>query len=245
MGHRECFQFGELSLSQTDVLDKNILEIGSHEDGGSLRSYVTAMKPNKYWGIDLQEGPGVDEICNAYHLLDRFGPHSFDVLIAIELLEHIRDWRKMIHIFKQILRPGGLAIITTRSAGFPFHYAPFDFWRFEQEDMLAIFSDFDIIRLENDTRAINGKVTPGVFITVRKPANFIENNLNAINLYSILTKQRLNSVRDWDIYLYEIQHLGLPYFKRFNGIPYLLREYLASTLSKKQKANLKKIFRVN
>ena len=30
-------------------------------------------------GIDLEEGPGVDIVCNAEEVLDKFGPESFDV----------------------------------------------------------------------------------------------------------------------------------------------------------------------
>jgi hypothetical protein len=55
--------------------------------------------------------------------------------------------------------------ITTRSYGFPYHAYPYDFWRYEIEDMKKIFSDFEIIKLIKDHEA------PGVFLKAKKTSN--------------------------------------------------------------------------
>lgn len=227
MGHRECFAFGEKYLNRELLAGKDVIEVGSSEDGGSMRPYVSSFGPKSYVGVDIQKAPGVDLLCDAMDLLDVLGKECCDVVIATELLEHIRDWRKIIYIFKNLLREGGVVIITTRSYGFPFHHAPFDFWRYEPSDMEAIFGDFEIMGIETDTRMINGKVTPGVFVAAKKPIGFLENNLDCINLYSILKDKRVREITNYDIIKYEIQNLGVSYFLKHNGLPFLVRDALS------------------
>jgi SAM-dependent methyltransferase len=83
-------------------------------------------------------------VCNEWDAADidqRFGPDAFDVGISTELLEHAREWQKIIHNFKYVLRPGGVLVVTTRSYGVDFHRQPHDFWRYEKDDFELIFSD--------------------------------------------------------------------------------------------------------
>jgi SAM-dependent methyltransferase len=238
MGHRECFAFGERYLSEGDIAKKDIVEVGSHEDGGSMRPYIQSFHPKSYVGIDIQTGPGVDLVCDAMELLEKLGHRCCDVVIAVELLEHIREWQKIVHIFKSLLREDGVIIITTRSRGFPFHYAPFDFWRYEVEDMEAIFSDFEIIAIEQDTREVSGHVTPGVFVAAKKPKTFVEKSISNHALYSIIMETRILSVSNWNILWYEINRLGFRYLLKHNALPFLMRDAIAKYLTRPIKAFL-------
>ena len=108
-------------------------------------------------------GPGVDEVVAAEGLIARYGRESFDVVITTEMVEHTRDWPTVMSNLKGILRPGGLLLLTTRSKGFKYHAYPYDFWRYEPADLRAIFSDLEIITIEQDTDA------PGVFMLASRP----------------------------------------------------------------------------
>jgi hypothetical protein len=132
-----------------------------------------------------------------------------------------------VHILKALMRPNGVVVITTRSIGFPFHHAPFDFWRYEEDDMRTIFADCEIIALESDTREVNGHVTPGVFVAARMPPDFREADLRRVALYSIIKEARTFDVHAWDILRYEITRLGVRYFRRHHWLPYLLRDFLS------------------
>lgn len=213
--------FGARNLSAPEIKGKKVIEIGSYDINGSLRSIVESMEPAEYVGVDLEEGPGVDIICDAEKIVDKFGSESFDVVISTELLEHIKDWRKVISNIKTICKEGGLIFITTRSFGFAYHGHPYDFWRFESEDMENIFSDCEILALENDDSM------PGIFMKAQKPYNFHENNLSDYKLYNIIADKRCMEITDNDLKSFHFKFLVLRY-----RLKNLLNKIIIYTLSK-------------
>jgi len=246
MGHRACFEFGERNLVDHDIREKDILEVGASIDGGSMRPYIESFFPRKYVGIDIQLAPGVDEICDVHELIERFGRESFDVVIANELMEHVRDWRKVIRNLKGVLRNDGVVILTTRSYGFPFHLAPFDFWRFEISDMQAIFSDFTVLAIEPDPSFRgDGRPMHGVFVAVRKRQGMGETDLDLLDMFSIIKGKRVHEIRDLDIYWYELHQLGWPYLMKFRGIPFLTREFLRKSLPTPVRRIVKRFIRAS
>lgn len=184
--------FGQAVLAPGSVAGRAVLEVGSMDVNGSLRPFVESLGPASYVGVDIAPGPSVDVVVDASGLVDRFGAESFDVVITTEMLEHIRDWQTVVSNLKRVVRPGGLLLVTTRSIGFPYHGYPYDFWRYEPEDMRAIFADFEIEALERDSDA------PGIFMLARKPTTFAENRA-ALALYSIVAKGRKTSISTFDI----------------------------------------------
>jgi len=183
-----CIDFGRRHLRDDDVRGRAVLEVGSLDSNGSLRPFLEAMGPRTYLGVDIRSGPGVDEICPAEDLVERLGVERFDLLVSTELLEHVRDWRKVISNFKRLLTADGILLITTRSYGFPYHGSPGDYWRYEPEDLRAILADLTVDVLEPDPLA------PGVFVRARKPREFEEVDLKAYRLYSMVAKRRVRDV---------------------------------------------------
>jgi len=184
MCHKSCIDFGKRIIREEYIKNKSVIEVGSTDINGSLRSIVELFGPSEYIGVDIQNGPGTDRICSAENCIRKFGYNRFDVVICTELLEHVKNWRRVIHNLKSILKPDGRLIITTRSKGFPYHGYPFDFWRYEISDMKTIFCDFEIEILEYDQQA------PGIFLLVKKPKSFIENAVFNLSLYSVILKRR-------------------------------------------------------
>lgn len=187
MCNASCILFGALNLKKEDVLGQEVIEVGSMDVNGSLRKLVESYKPKHYLGVDIAMGQGVDVVCNAENLLEEFQNACFDVLISTEMLEHVRNWKKVISNFKNIVRVGGTMIISTRSYGFPYHGFPYDFWRYEVEDIKNIFSDCSIELVEKDPEL-------GVFAKIRKPTDFTENNLSNYELYSVIANKRIKQL---------------------------------------------------
>ncbi|MCE5214163.1 MAG: class I SAM-dependent methyltransferase [Methanobacterium sp.] len=190
MCHPSCIVFGAINLKKEDVEGKKVIEIGSYDVNGSIRSIIESLNPAEYMGVDLEEGPGVDRVCCAEEIINCFHEEAFDVVISTEMIEHVKDWRKVISNIKKICKPGGIILLTTRSYGFPFHPSPTDFWRFEYEDMESIFSDCEILVLEKD------REFPGVFIKVRKPFRWKEKDLSHHMLYSMITNRKETEITD-------------------------------------------------
>ena len=185
---QSCLEFIGKYLHDAEVRDLSILEVGALDVNGSVRPLLTRFDPKHYLGVDMQEGTGVDDVCSAEDLVVRFGENAFDVVVSTEMLEHVFDWRCVLHNLKRVLKPNGLLLITTRSIGFKYHAYPYDFWRYQLDDMRVLFADYDIIELIDDP------LSPGVFLKARKPQNFTETNLDTHALFSMITSRRTVAV---------------------------------------------------
>ena len=183
-----CITFGAKNLNKKEIQGQLVIDVGSYDVNGSLRPIIESWEPAKYVGIDIEKGPGVDIICNAEDIVRKFGKESFDVVISTELLEHVKDWKSVISNIKNVCKPNGTILITTRSHGFRYHAYPYDFWRYELEDMNNIFSDCEILVLEKDSQA------PGIFLKAKKPNAFIEKDLSDYQLYSIVADKRVHGI---------------------------------------------------
>jgi SAM-dependent methyltransferase len=213
MCNEYCINFGKTHIKEEDVKGKLVIEIGSYDVNGSLRSVAQVYGPSSYIGVDIEFGHGVDQICSIEELISKFGYNSFDLIICTELLEHVKNWQNAIHNIKQILKPGGVLLLTTRSKGFRYHGYPFDFWRYEKSDMEFIFSDCDIEVLESDPSS------PGVFLKARKPLNFVENTTENYMLYSIVEGKRSSTT----VHGFYLWFVVLPMSKIDQGISRLVK----------------------
>ena len=195
MCNQTGIKFGERMLTSELIAGREVVEVGALDVNGSLRSYVESLAPGRYLGLDIELGPGVDEVVDAGELVARYGAESFDVLITTEMLEHVRDWPRIVSNLKRVVRPGGHLLLTTRSPGFPYHAHPYDFWRYTPDDMRQIFSDFEILTVESDT------ASPGVFLFARRPADFVDQT-RPLPLVSIITGRRERSISDMTLRLF-------------------------------------------
>jgi SAM-dependent methyltransferase len=209
MCNESCIEWGKRNITQVEVGGKRILEVGSYNVNGSLRSIVEAFEPAEYMGTDIRLGPGVDMLCPAEHLVERFGNDSFDMVISTCTLEHIRDWRTSVSGIKKVCKPGGLILIIVPSC-FPLHDYPHDFWRYELEDVTRIFTDCEILILEEDPQPPSL-----VYTKIRKPSAFVENDLAGCELYSVIVGERLAELRWRDYFNVHYALLRARYFYKY------------------------------
>ncbi|BBD73468.1 hypothetical protein HS1genome_1857 [Sulfodiicoccus acidiphilus] len=181
VNHIECEEFR----------GKKVIEVGSRYVNGSVRPLIEKFcQPEEYTGVDIERGELVDVVLPAEKLVERFGENSFDALVSTEMLEHVKNWRVVVNNMKAVVKPLGYIYITTRSLGFPYHAFPYDFWRYEVEDLKEIFDDFNVISIAKDPSE------PGVFLKARKPIDFKAKDLSDVTLYSMVLGKRTRDVPD-------------------------------------------------
>lgn len=137
-----------------DLANKNVLEVGSYDENGSVRS----MFSGPYVGVDMRDGPGVDTVCHAHTL--PFPNAEFDVVISTEMLEHDAQFWLSLREMGRVLASGGWLILTARGNGFPHHAYPNDYWRFMPDSVpvLMALADCQLLGYARDPQQ------PGLFI---------------------------------------------------------------------------------
>lgn len=89
-----------------------VLDCGSLDINGNCRGFFE--EPSHYWGIDVGEGPNVDQVCRA---ADFASLEPFDVVISTEMLEHSSSWPLDLINMRRLVRPRGLMVITCAGDG--------------------------------------------------------------------------------------------------------------------------------
>ncbi len=72
--------------------------------------------------------------------------NSVGRIISDNVLEHIKDPTLAVLEIKRLLRPGGLAYISTPFL-YPFHSSPSDYQRWTKEGLIQLFYEFDIVEI--------------------------------------------------------------------------------------------------
>lgn len=160
--HQSPYDFVTRVLGREEVEGKRVLEVGALDVNGSVRPYVTSLKPAEYIGTDRRKGRRVDRVIPAACLIEVYGCDAFDLVLCLETMEHIAQWRVALFNMLSVLRTGGLYVMTTRSDGFPRHEHPDDHWRWDLREFGYLGRFGDVLELSDDPAA------PGLFLVWRK-----------------------------------------------------------------------------
>ncbi len=166
--HASVLEWLDATVQLWQLDGGRIIEVGSYNVNGTARSVFSknlVQVPDRYVGVDLRAGPGVDVVVDVDNPLP-FADGDFDLAICTETLEHdARPWRT-VHEIGRVIRPGGIALITARGFGFPFHSHPVDYWRFSVIAMEVLLNDAGLAMLG---ASADYPDSPGVMCVARKP----------------------------------------------------------------------------
>lgn len=146
------------------IKDKRVLEVGFGEGYGVGRlsehsSSYDAVDVTDEWIESAKRKYGRENV--TFRLYDGkvlpYGDQSFDVVISMQVIEHIKDYRNYLLEIKRVLRPSGMAILGTPnkktmiSGVNPYHYKEFSHDELQRE-LADIFKDIEIYGLFGSDR---------------------------------------------------------------------------------------------
>jgi hypothetical protein len=114
--HAQAFDF--IAHHAGTVSPTSVLELGSLDINGGIRSLFAGA--NHYHGLDVVEGPGVDEVADA---ADWRPQQRFDVVVSTEVLEHAPRWPDVVCNAWAALESGGTLLLTCATDPRPPHSA--------------------------------------------------------------------------------------------------------------------------
>lgn len=133
-----------------DKLGDDVLEIGSRMTIPDAWWIINRdLAKGKWLGIDMQEGPGVDQVVDI-HSPPAQWTGRFSGVLCSEVLEHVaRPWLALPKI-REIMQPGGWMVVTTLTS-FPIHGFPDDYYRYTPSGLKLLLEDagFKNVATEN------------------------------------------------------------------------------------------------
>jgi hypothetical protein len=97
--------------------------------------------------LDIDAASGATYIADLCNCVETVGVDRFDFVVCTEVLEHTRQPFHAVDSVYMMLKPGGLAFVTT-PFNFRIHGPLPDCWRFTEHGLRELFKNFETISLQ-------------------------------------------------------------------------------------------------
>ncbi|HDS85496.1 MAG TPA: class I SAM-dependent methyltransferase [Phycisphaerales bacterium] len=118
------------------VYEFGALRVAGQEEFADLRPLFAGKE---YVGADMREGLGVDKVLDL-HTID-LPDESVGTVLCLDTLEHVEYPHTAMREIHRILKPDGLAVISSVML-FRIHAYPYDYWRFTPEAFRSLLKPF-------------------------------------------------------------------------------------------------------
>jgi SAM-dependent methyltransferase len=139
------YQYKQTSKFAKGLKNKKILELGS---GIPVRGkYHYSAKhlfddSNDFIQTDINKDFG-HKVLDATTMKNK---DEFDVILCLNVLEHVYDFQKAADNIYRALKKGGVAVVAVPTM-YPLHDEPGDYWRFTEHSLRKMFSGFKQVEL--------------------------------------------------------------------------------------------------
>lgn len=107
--HAEAMQWVKQHVAGNEF--DRVIELGSRDVNGSVRDLFPGAE---FVGVDIGDGPGVDVVCDA---ADYVTDQPADCVVSTEMLEHTARARETVIAAFNMLKPGGMLVMTAAGPG--------------------------------------------------------------------------------------------------------------------------------
>ena len=168
-----------------DYIKGDVMELGCGEGRGinnilkNSRSYTAVDKIDEAIKILSGKYPKEKFVSTSFPPLDTFKTNSFDCVVSFQVIEHIEDDDLFIGEIYRILRPGGIALITTPNIKMTLTRNPWHIREYTSEELVALASKY-FSKIEIKGVSGNKKVKQYYMGNVKSVQKF--KNLDIFNL---------------------------------------------------------------
>ena len=134
-------------VADTLPIVEPVYEFGSLQviEDRALADLRPLFAGKEYVGCDMRPGPGVDRVLDL-HNIDLPNETAGTVLV-MDTLEHVEFARRAMEEVHRILKPNGMAVISSVMK-FAVHGYPNDYWRFTTEGFKSLLRPFPTVYVE-------------------------------------------------------------------------------------------------
>jgi SAM-dependent methyltransferase len=114
--------------------------------GAKAAPYERHVPSTRYLRLDVDRSRVADIHCDLHEL--QWEPDYFDTVLCIEVLEHLYDPQRAIDRMFDVLKPGGVCILSTRFL-YRYHPDPEDHYRFTWDSLRYLFRRFRTVEVHH------------------------------------------------------------------------------------------------
>jgi SAM-dependent methyltransferase len=138
-------------LAQADLTSGRVLEIGAREHP---RTEFFPAPEWQYAVLDIEAvgliPDGLEVVIGDITNCPEIPDESYDVIVSVDVFEHVdRPWKAAAEI-SRLLKPGGLSYTSTLFS-WRYHPVPIDYWRFTPPCLAFLFDQLDTTFCDFDT----------------------------------------------------------------------------------------------
>ena len=125
---------------------ERVLDVGS-----GAGSSLDHLFPNRVT-VDIDPDKQPEIVADGHDL--PFPDGEFGFVLSTEMLEHVKDPKRVAAELMRVLRPNGRLLLTTRFV-YPVHDSPHDYWRFTRYGLRELFTGWRIVEIRSETRSFS------------------------------------------------------------------------------------------
>jgi SAM-dependent methyltransferase len=141
------FHYRHLAGFASEIRGRVILEIGSGKLVGGEYAYSAQHlfeASNQFIRSDVVPSYGHRVI----DITQLDASDEFDVILCLNVMEHVYDFRRAFDNLYRAVKPSGTAIVAVPGY-YPLHDEPFDYWRFTEHALRRLMAPYRTIKVAN------------------------------------------------------------------------------------------------
>ncbi len=169
--HLERYKFVEKFIK-----DKIVVDLGCGTGYGC--AFMADKGAKKVYGIDISleailfTKKNYSNKKTSFYVRDaavtKLPKYTADTLVSFELIEHCRDYKKVLGEVKRILKPNGTFILSTPNRELSLEDNPYHFKEFNLKELKELLENFHVVKLYGQR-----KVSRNIGITYKKLTPFL------------------------------------------------------------------------